>query len=485
MSEEPSLPRLPAVSWDDQPQNFLSGSRKRGRAQRFLDDNAQNFNSSDPAVFSSDDDPGLDNYVEGRRKKRYIGSWFQQHPASSDSAFGDGIPKPKPKRKLARQVDSGVFLGSDGAESEDMLEVLEVPVRARLPQLERPPIPRMSSIELALQKKISKCLEDGSETVDFWSMGLEELSNDTVAPLSQLTCIPQITKDVAFEQKEPDLKIYLAQNLLSRLPGALFDLVNLTTLSLRGNRLTELPPAISRLQNLRELNVSLNRLRYLPMEMLELLDTADSLHSVVLHPNPFLQPESLSVDATAAYDESLSFRRSLKDARPYFISQHLCRSPRQLTNSSGAVLSDFTIPPEVTKVPVPVETLSSTTAPEGSSRSSAVPSLVEVALRSCYASFDLPDLASYIPDGLSHLRQLLDRAVQQKESGGLFCSGCQKLIIIPTVQWIEWRAVYAGETRPNSNCVANGEFAVPFIHRSCSERCGPIDERGAHWRPSR
>ncbi|KAJ4138958.1 hypothetical protein NW765_002854 [Fusarium oxysporum] len=238
-SEELSLPVLPAVSWDEQSQTFSNNPRKRVRnaASKHAPSSAFN-NSSDPAIFSSDDDPALDNYVEGRRKKRYIGSWFQQHPTSSDSTFSE-IHVPKQRRQWTRQADSGVFLGSDGNESDVLETVPEVP-KPRLPQLDRV-VRRVSRAEQVARDRVRACLDAGEETIDFWSLGLEDVSNDTISPLSQFTCIPVVTKDVAFEQKDPEIKIYMAQNRLTRVPGAIFDLTYLTTLSLRHNKLTELP----------------------------------------------------------------------------------------------------------------------------------------------------------------------------------------------------------------------------------------------------
>src|SRR5262245_13740755 len=99
MAEEPSLPKLPCVSWDERSQTFSNNPNPRKRA-RLLKSHAPPLisTSSDPAIFSSDDDPALENYTQGRRKKRLVGSWYEQHPTSSDSSFGeDVLPKPKPK----------------------------------------------------------------------------------------------------------------------------------------------------------------------------------------------------------------------------------------------------------------------------------------------------------------------------------------------------------------------------------------------------
>lgn len=477
MAEEPSLPRLPAVSWDEPTQRFSNHPRKRVRDNLPSAKASSAFNSSDPAVFSSDDDPGLDNYVQGRKKKRYVGSWFQQQPASSDSALGEAMSTARPaKRTLARQVDSGVFLGSDGTDSEDMMEALGVPVQARLPQLDRRPAPRVSPAELAAREKVRQCLEQGNEAIDFWSLGLEELSDETISPLANFSCIPLVTKDVAFEQKVPELKLYLAMNSLRRTPGALFDLTHLTILSLRGNELTELPPAISRLSNLKELNISQNRLRSLPAELLDLLQPGGHLRELAMHPNPFDEP-----DKPIARFEQECDDRSGKDS--HFSIRYLGRSPLQLSDSRGETVSGFKLPSGDAAQKVAVE-LTDTMLNVGAARPSRVPSLVEASLRSCYDCSQLSELQHYMPEGLPHLRRLLSRAAQQRDMGGVRCTQCKRSLIVPTVEWLEWHEVTkrtcpspATETsllNPSPTLkLSLPEVAVPFRYRACSWKCSP------------
>ncbi|KAH7126260.1 hypothetical protein B0J13DRAFT_144756 [Dactylonectria estremocensis] len=511
MSEEPSLPHLPAaVSWDEQSQSFSNNPRKRVRQQGPNHAPPLKYNSSDPAIFSSDDDPALDNYVEGRRKKRYVGSWFQQHPTSSDSTFGDSIPVPKERRQWTRQADSGVYLGSDGNESDDMMDHLEIPPKPRLPQLGRAAVRSISKAEQTARDKVRACLEQGEETIDFWSMGLEEVSNDTISPLSQFSCIPLVTKDVAFEQKDPELKIYFAMNRLMRVPGAIFDVTHLTILSLRGNKLRELPPAISKLHNLKELNLSQNRLRHLPIELLELLKSNNKLHTLVLHPNPFWQPEhDLQADVVGkgeARSSNIVLYQYKEDTEgdlsiPHLVSRSLGRSPLQLSNTLGRVMSEFRLPSGPSSPILPIENApgcdsspaasqTTTNARHTLAGGSAVPSLLETALRACYRSDQLPEMGYYIPDGLSHLRELLERAIRQKEAGGWKCSRCRKLIVVPTAEWIEWREIRTCErmaqdvpaqVRVAPLSMAEGETAVPFIHRGCSWRCGPTRTGRGNW----
>ena len=169
MDEEPTLPPLPAVAWNQQTQSF-SNSRKRGRRG-----NAPSLfsNSSDPAVFSSDDDPAaLDNYVHGRRKKRYVGAWFSQLPTSSDSTFDDdggeaAPPSARQKRTLERQLDSGVWLGGEDEEDMDLDgEAPPPPQRRRRQAFQRVPSLRVGAAEMNARNAIQRCIDDGLEDID-------------------------------------------------------------------------------------------------------------------------------------------------------------------------------------------------------------------------------------------------------------------------------------------------------------------------------
>ncbi|ATY58741.1 Leucine Rich Repeat domain [Cordyceps militaris] len=401
MSEEPSLPALPAVSWNEQSQTFAKGSRKRLRPVHPNTGTTAPglYNSSDPAVFSSDDDPGLDNYVTSRRKRKYVGSWYQQFPTSSDSTFSETQQVlPRPKRILRRQLDSGVFLGSDGATDNDSApETMELPIHSKFPRIGRPAVPTLSEAEHVAQEKIRECLEQGNESIDFWSLGLEDLSNETITPLAQLSCIPQVDRDVAFEQKDPELKIYLARNRLRRLPGNLFDLTFLTVLSLRDNKLSEIPVSIAKLTNLRELNLAQNKLRSLPPQLLDLIGPAGRLKKLMLFPNPFAQPDRVIGDISD---------NGNMDVHDYV-----------LTTSKGQRTSKFCLSLDAENLPVEfarqeLDDSDKEVVLEGSDdalavKQSRVPSLVEAALRSCYRIAKPEILAQYIPDELYQLRALV------------------------------------------------------------------------------
>lgn len=526
-NDEPSEPSLPPLRGIQ-----LEGPATRLRKRVREAHPPTLTTSSDPAVFSSDDDPDVTNYAEGRRKKRYVGSWFQYTPASSDSAFGEdrpSMPAPRPSRAFERNLDSGVYLASDGAES-DSFESLDMPVREVLPKI--------SESERALRAKIDACLDSGVGIVEHSGTDLEELSGDTVAPLAQFTYIPNVQPGVAFVQEVPKLQLYLYHNRLTRLPGPLFDVMHLTTLSLRGNQLTEVPQAIYKLQNLTELNLSQNRLQHLPVELLDLLDVRAPFRMLAIWPNPLFRPAE---DFEALkYDDALSWSRRLPQlqARPprlgprhpllswleteyvdhcratesRLIERRVGRSLIQRADGMGRVISEFTLPtldPEsLTQERLPVgrrwkprvEESDLETPPEQEGKidksmaESQVPSLVETVLRQIQKTEHLSEIMEYVSHEMPHLLKPIERVIRQKEAGGMICSRCRKAIVVPVAEWIEWRELaHVGldmnkRTRDVRAFVApmsvvQDEKWVPFLHRACSSRCGPREHYSAWDEP--
>ncbi|KAK8122101.1 hypothetical protein PG984_010771 [Apiospora sp. TS-2023a] len=535
MADEPTLPPLPSVSWDSGSQSF---TRKRVRGTN----NAPPpifSNSSDPAVFSSDDDPNVENYAQGgrQRKKRYVGSWFQQHPASGDSTFGDDVrPKPKTKRTFQRQCDSGVWMGSDI--STDMEEIgMEIGLTAnpKMPQLNvSRPVTMSSPAEREAQRRIIEAIELGRENLDLTALGLERLSDAVLSSLSELSCIPLVTDGVPFEHKDPALKIFLSGNPLIRAPGALFNLEFLSVLSLRNTQLAELPPAIGNLRNLKTLNVSLTRLRYLPAELLDLMTYEGKLKELIVHPNPFHQPDqrhdydTLSpvlseepedvmllheTNGSGAYEgkpirawldkgdrlngvkESPRFASLPEDVWQILLA---ARSPVQFTDSRGVRVSQFTLPrlpteDDVAPLVVETEDLASSPALPRAAREinttsatfSRVPSLMEIALRSCSRTVHREQLPEYLEEGSDphHLADTLHDLNAQADANGnagtVPCSTCRKLVVKPLAQWIEWwdlGTVALRDKAPIGSANASEsdkKQSVPFMNRACSWGCLP------------
>lgn len=336
-----------------------------------------------------------------------------------------------------------------------------------------------------------------------------------------------------FEHKDPALKIFLSGNPLIRAPGALFNLEFLSVLSLRNTQLAELPPAIGNLRNLKTLNVSLTRLRYLPAELLDLMAFEGKLKELIVHPNPFHQPDQRhdydtlfpilneepedvvvlhETDGSGAYDGKivrawLERGDKLKGVKepppcaslPMEIWQMLlaARSPIQFTDSRGVRVSQFTLPrlpteDDVAPLVVETEDLTSSPALPRAAREitttaatfSRVPSLMEIALRSCSRFGQREQLPGYLEGCDPHhladtLHDLNAQADANGNAGTVPCSTCRKLVVKPLAQWIEWwdlGTVALRDKAPIGSANASEsdkKQSVPFMKRACSWGCLP------------
>lgn len=182
------LHRSPGFARPSSSASIASSFRRARRLSRFDDRSSQP--SSDPALFSSDDIPasGLENYnapVTGGagRKRKYRGTWW-----------GEQVVDPKRKRadfKEKRNVDSGVWMGSDesAAESslpsedasnwgEDLLKTVLDPM-GKKDTLDEPSVPsspmkappgasgREESNEHHIARAIvNECLDKGEDSID-------------------------------------------------------------------------------------------------------------------------------------------------------------------------------------------------------------------------------------------------------------------------------------------------------------------------------
>jgi hypothetical protein len=157
MADDPPLPRL---AWDSTAGSVSSNKKRvRGSSPPI---------SSDPVLFSSDDDPSADNYTQERRKKKYRGPWYNQRPASDTS--GEHDSRRKTKRYFERQFDSGVFMGSDGTDIDEESVQFEPEGRhallsPRQSSAARIVTPLPSAEDLA-SRLIQQCLEYGTESID-------------------------------------------------------------------------------------------------------------------------------------------------------------------------------------------------------------------------------------------------------------------------------------------------------------------------------
>ncbi|CAE6364653.1 unnamed protein product [Rhizoctonia solani] len=135
-----------------------------------------------------------------------------------------------------------------------------------------------------------------------------------------------------------EIQLYLANNRISILPSELFQLNNLTLLSLRGNKLRSLPPAIGNLKSLRSLNIASNELTTLPSELSYL-----NLQALLLHPNPFLPKPT--TESTGSSDCRITHWRRARELGP--LVTHT-RIPKLTEIALRAALRSPDQPPRIT-----------------------------------------------------------------------------------------------------------------------------------------
>ncbi|KIW01682.1 hypothetical protein, variant [Verruconis gallopava] len=311
-----------------------SSSRKRARPSVLVEDNTP----SDPAVFSSDPaEPGAENYFAPRRKKQYKGTWWQN---------GE---KQRQRKAFQRNLDSGIFMGSDSSlesiDSEDVedpksnnfipdepFEGMGTWRRPAANSLCRPVHISEPAVVIEARQRIASFAENGEnvfakddalrDSIDLANLGLPYLTDDMLIPMQQMVRQPlwkgnydcgRPSRQEYGNEEDESLSIYsldsekdlaefdetfdlmLDNNALSDLPPRLFTLSGLRRLRLLNNNLTALSPNVSRLKNLQQLDVAGNRLRWLPGEILDRIHLSESGRPALLvdaRQNPLLQPFS-------------------------------------------------------------------------------------------------------------------------------------------------------------------------------------------------
>ena len=307
-------------------------------------------------------------------------------------------------------------------------------------------------------------------------------------PLTEFTHFPQVLEGVPFQQRDPAIKLYLSKNNIAWLPPKLFDITHLKVLSVRYNNLTWLPPGIGKLKNLQELNISSNHLQVLPAELLDLIsDPATSqIQSLFLQPNFFYPSFTFDICPRRRAEARLAFRveldRMQRRAKWIDMPSHLELKTFYTAifwGRSAVTFRHNLEPDEHTPIclsPMTQDRQPSPNIPDSATRhATKVPSLLDIALRVCYNSDELPSLKHLLREP-EHLVRLLELAETQKARGDQFCCKCKRLIITPKTVWIEWWAPL--EYIPNYSFLefaGTYEDVLPFVRYGCSWKCVPND----------
>jgi hypothetical protein len=234
---------------------------------------------------------------------------------------------------------------------------------------------------------------------------------------------------------EPRLRLFLGNNLFTKVPRPLLDLSNLCELSLRNNRLTSIPPSIRNLKNLQYLNLAGNQLTELPGEVLGLIhDRNSNMKSLILHPNPWKEPK----DFPAAQEIHL---------RP-----HPTAFGQFRLSLAASMTVDYHDPAQL-----PLQ-------------KSPVPTLTEMVLRKL-AAFDngRTDFVASMP--IDSPQAVLDHLEFLRENHDRRCSGCARSIVLASSKHTEWWDIEQGEGLiPAWGPKSLG--LVPFFSFRCWKGCG-------------
>jgi hypothetical protein len=261
--------------------------------------------SSEPPLFSSDDDPDaadVSNYESPRYKRKRVGPWWM-----TELPLGKEL-----KAKISRNYDSGVWMASDISDSSDSFDGVcefssDLPLTVPQEEIQELMDRKAQAITVA-EEKLFRYIEEKLEESNYGRYNMSALGyhdryelcglglkDGDLAPLRLLNQVirvpPGAGMDVPapgqYRSFMPELYVTLANNSLSTLAPSLLTLDHLTTLILRNNKLQSLPPGITKLCNLKVLDLSLNQLEYLPVEILGLMHSPiDRVH---VHGNPLLE----------------------------------------------------------------------------------------------------------------------------------------------------------------------------------------------------
>lgn len=336
------------------------------------------------------------------------------------------------------------------------------------------------------------------------------------------------SQGLSYHPLRPKLKLFLSSNMLRRVPGEIFNLDNVTVLSLRSNHLVELPSATGKLRRLVELNIANNNLHFLPYEILQIFSEPSKLHSLTWHPNPFYEPDIPEADPYKGgepYPPDLRDGVLSRSGRPGAVSSGLpetspewnvkykFRSEVRFMNIDGTLAKGPSFPRDESLFSASAHQRNSVSYSYGFGRTNVIklaapgdvpepprvssflkggrvskaPSLLEATLQVWSQSFGLPDLHDWLGDEPpERLARILEDAkvLKEMEADSRKCTVCHRRFVIPRTEWLEWwqiskaqknrqLASAASPLRLMENRRDQVESMVPLIRRGCSWGCLP------------
>ena len=450
-------------------------------------------NSSDAPFFSSDDlaEADASKYEGPLRKKQYRRRWYQSEREKQLVSYKD-------MRAATRQPkDSGIYMNSDSSNSSFNegfeLETANLQKKATSEQNKkfeaflsasspcsnhRQEKDEAHSVKDEVKEAVSLCLETGNDTIDLTGLNIEKLPAEYFRPLQYFVKQPRFHPgaytDAACARLTPDWKVYLANNQLTRIPASLFDLSSLRELSLRNNNISELPTAIARLKNLRILNLAGNPLRYVPWELIHLINGSDKAPSGGALEALYVNLSDMTGPIPPPGLLSRKFRRT---GRVFGLQRDFFTCPA-LFNADGSLACESLVPSPSgagESFPRLKAQNEATVALKIPSNTSRIPSLFELALRTCAGSSQLPDLMAYLPfDSPPTAVQAIEnaqRVIELEGPDGRTCSACGKSYIIARAEWLEYGCY--------SRCMLPDfpPTALTLLRRFCSWGCASDAEQ--------
>lgn len=271
------------------------------------------------------------------------------------------------------------------------------------------------------QLTIQSAIDEGKSEVTLDSLQLTEVPSE-ISDLKDLVILHDNDSLV------PKIKIFLSNNSISCISPRLFDVHNITVLSLRNNVLKEIPPAISKLQNLVELSVGGNQIEYLPAELLSL----PKLTNLSIYPNPFRSIPHEHSESQSDNDNSQSLIAS---------SSFMNTIPNlnDLTSplSRPVLVDPSSIEPHRYFASIHLHESHADFAANSCAEEAGVASLVEQSLRVLVRHVILSERERRRLDLNPHFLNLLQRAISANDHGHI-CGVCEQPTMIGVGHVLEW-----------------------------------------------